>query len=322
MKRIITIFLLSVALLFAACSEDVNPNPELGGPLYGLSKGEPGSIEELLYNTWEYCGVYYLYEYSEYAFQLSNWSGYNNIWYTPVKKENKELVRKVVNLIQDEVFAGMDGDFIRRNWYVRVFLCDSLCDDHEYDPDEVVEHYLENGDMLLLPHLGETMKNYTDEDWHNLKEVLSNLLITRLYLGATEQPTAFFDLRYKDPRTGKESTYILGNLWVDDPLEEYSPNIYTFRTYGYLRSEPNFTGPETIFVPDRQMDVADYINFLTTKPKQEIDHVCERFPKILERVRAVEPYFENVLGLDIIDMQNTNCPEDKLPADYFEKLLK
>ena len=60
MKKILNIYLISVILLISACSEKVTPNPDLGGPLYGLTKGEPGSLEELIYNTWEFCGVYYL----------------------------------------------------------------------------------------------------------------------------------------------------------------------------------------------------------------------------------------------------------------------
>ena len=320
MKKIIYICLLPVLLLFARCSEDINPNPELGGPLYGLEKGEPGSVDELIYNTWEFCGVYYLYDYSKYSFMLTNWSGFFKKWYTPVKEENKELVGEVVNLVQNEVFAGMDGDFIRRNWFVRVFLCDSLCDDYNYNPDKLVETYLENADMLIIPNLGDKMKSYTDADWKSLKEKLSNLLISRLYLGATEEPTAFFNLRYKDPKTGKEATSILGNLWENDPQSEYSPNVYTFRTRGYIKSKANFTGPETIFVPDRQLDVADYITFLTTTTKTELEHVFTRFPKILERTIAIVPYLTDILGLDIVTMQNAGCPDDPVETAFFKNL--
>lgn len=320
MKKIIYICLLPVMMLFAGCSEDINPNPELAGPLYGLQRGEPGSVDELIYKTWESCGVYYLYDYSEYSFLVTNWSGFFSKWYTPVKEENKELVRDVVNLIQDEVFAGMDGDFIRRNWFVRVFLCDSLCDDSEYNLDEVIEDFLENGDMLIIPGVGNKMKGYTDEDWGSLKEKFSNLLISRLYLGATEEPTAFFDLRYKDPKTGKEATAIYGTSWEDDPIEEYSPNVYTFRSCGYIKSKANFTGPETIFVPDRQQDVADYITFLTGTTKTELEHVFTRFPKVLERTVTIVPYLVDILGLDIVTMQNTNCPEDPVGADFFKNL--
>lgn len=50
MKKI-AIYLMAVMFLGAACSEDIEVNPELAGPLYGLVKGEPGSVDELIYET-------------------------------------------------------------------------------------------------------------------------------------------------------------------------------------------------------------------------------------------------------------------------------
>ena len=52
MKKI-AIYLIMILFLGISCSEDVKVNPELAGPLYGLTKGEPGSVDELIYNTWE-----------------------------------------------------------------------------------------------------------------------------------------------------------------------------------------------------------------------------------------------------------------------------
>ena len=319
MKKIINSCLLAVALFLAACSEDVNPNPELAGPLYGLQKGEPGSVDELIYNTWEHCGVHYIYDYEYYAFQVTNWSGYFNKYYTPVKEENKEVIRKVVTNIQEGVFAGMDADFIRRNWFVRVFLCDTLCDGYAYDEDDVVDTYMENQDMLIIPNVGEKMQNFTDEDWAKWQTEFSNLLISRLYLGASEQPTAFFDLRFKNAN-GKEATYFLTTVWVEDPEHRYSKNVYTFRTKGYIKSKPSSFQVETINVVDKQKDVADYINFLTTTTKEELDHNWSRFPLLLQRAKALIPYLGDVLGLDITAMQNANCPDDPVSADYFKNL--
>ena len=48
MKNFINIWICAALFVFASCSEDINSDPELGGPLYGLSKGEPGSVEELV----------------------------------------------------------------------------------------------------------------------------------------------------------------------------------------------------------------------------------------------------------------------------------
>ena len=91
MKKI-TIYLIMILFLGISCSEEVKVNPELAGPLYGLTKGEPGSVDELIYNTWEEWGMYYLYKFEPYAFQVTNWSGYFNKWYTPVKEENTEVI--------------------------------------------------------------------------------------------------------------------------------------------------------------------------------------------------------------------------------------
>lgn len=311
---------MAAALMLGSCSEDVTPDPELAGPLYGLSKGEPGSVDELIYKTWEFCGVYYLYDYNQYSFLLTNWSGFFKKWYTPVKEENKELIREVIHTIQNGVFVGMDGDFVRRNWYVRVFLCDSLCNAYDYDESKLVEHYLENSDLLIIPNVGEVMKNYTEEDWKDWKEVFSNLLISRLYLGATEEPTAFFDLRYKDPKTGKEATAIYGTDWEDDPEMKYSPNMYTFRKKGYWKSKSTSFQVESILIVDRKTDVADYITHLTTLAKTELEYVWERFPVMLQRTRAIIPYLEDILGLDLVSMHNANCPDDPVEADYFKNL--
>lgn len=322
MNRIVNIALLAVMFMFCSCSEDIHPEPALAGPLYGLSKGEPGSVDELIYNTWEFCGVYYLYDYSKYAFQLTNWSSMSQKWYTPVREEYKEIIKDVINIIQGEVFVGMDGDFIRRNWYVRVFLCDSLCDAYDYDESKLVDYYMENEDLLIIPNVGEVMKNYTEQDWQNWKEQFSNLLISRLYLGATEEPTAFFDLRYKDPKTGKEAIGIWATDWVDDPENKYSPNMYTFRSRGYWRSKSTSLQPESVLIVDRKADVADYITHLTTLPGTELEYIWERFPVMLERTRAIVPYLEDILGLDLVSMHNANCPADPVEADYFKDLCE
>ena len=99
MKKI-AIYLIMILFLGISCSEDVKVNPELAGPLYGLTKGEPGSVDELIYNTWEEWGMYYLYKFEPYAFQVTNWSGFFNKWYTPVKEEKTEVIRTIIDNIE------------------------------------------------------------------------------------------------------------------------------------------------------------------------------------------------------------------------------
>lgn len=319
MKKIV-VYVIMILFLGVSCSEDVKVNPELAGPLYGLTKGEPGSVDELIYNTWEEWGMYYLYNFEPYAFQVTNWSGYFYRWYTPVKEENTEVIRKIVNHIQGNIFIGLDKDMVQKSWFVRTFLCDSLCDDYEYNPAKLVTTYLQNGDYIILTGVGDKMNNFTDEEWDNWTAELSSLLISRLYLGATEQPDDFFNLRMKKGN-GQEETAIFAP-WDSDPANKYSPNVYTFRKNGYVRSKPNTLQKETIFVPDQQMDLADYISFLTTTTKAELDYNFEVFPRMRERAVALIPYLQRVLSMNLVAMQNANCPDGPVEADYFKNLTK
>jgi len=318
MKKI-AIYLITILFLGNSCSEDVDVNPELAGPLYGLTKGEPGSVDELIYKTWEEWGMYYLYKFEPYAFQVTNWSGYFNKWYVPVREENKEVIRKIIDHIQNGIFVGMDKDLVKGSWFVRTFLCDSLCDDNDYDSDELVDTYLQNGDCIILAGVGDKMKNFTDDDWNKWREELSSLLISRLYLGASEQPDAFFDLRLKKAN-GSDATAIYANEWEDDPAERYSPGVYTFRKNGFVRSKPNSFSTETVLIVPRDMDLADYISFLTTTGKAELDYNFEVFPRMLERAAALVPYLQRVLSMDLEAMQNSACPDDPVEADYFKNL--
>lgn len=240
--------------------------------------------------------------------------------HTPVKEENTEVIRKIINHIQDGIFVGLDKSLVQGSWFVRTFLCDSLCNDYDYNPDKVVDIYLDNGDCIILAGIGDRMNNFTDEDWDKWKAELSSLLISRLYLGATEQPDDFFNLRMKKAN-GKEEIMILAP-WPEDPAGKYSPNVYIFRSNGYVRSQPTGFQVETIKVPGQQMDLADYISFLTATTKTELDYNFEVFPRMLERAVALIPYLQRVLSMDLEAMQNANCPNDPVGADYFKNLKK
>lgn len=309
--------MMAAMLFVTACSDDdVNPSPELAGPLYGLEKGTPGSVDELIYKTWEHSGVYYLYNYSDDAFLVSNWSGHVSYTYTPVKEENIEAVRQVVSHINDNVLGGMDGDFIRRNWYVRVFMCDELLD--LYDR-AVTDVYVENADILILPNVNGTMLAKTDDEWTKWATSLSDLLISRLYLGATVQPTAFLALRPKGAN-GRELSAIYTDEWITDPDGRYSPNMYTFRTKGYVKSRATSVQNESVMVVKEQQDVADFINFLTKTSKEELEWNWSHFDALKQRALVLIPYLYDELGLDLDQMQNSNAPEDPVPAGYFKNL--
>lgn len=317
MKKLFNICLAAGLVLLSSCSDnDKDLSQELTGPLYGLQKGAPGSVDELIYNVWEDCGVYYLYNYGPNAFQVTNWSSYFSYDYTPVSEENMEAVRNVVNHIQENVFSGMDMDFIHRNWFVRVFLCDELINS---SGRQVTDPYLENGDALIIPNVNEKMLEYTDDEWETWVTSFSDLLISRLYLGAAVEPTEFFALRPKKAN-GTDVTGIYTDEWIIDPDARYSKNVYTFHTNGYIRSKPTSLQIETVLVVDQKTDVADYINFLTKTTKEEMDWCWAHFPLMKKRAQVLIPYLYDILGLDLESMQNANVPEDPAPAGYYRNI--
>lgn len=313
MKKIV-IYLALVICLGISCSEDVEVNPELTGPLYGLTKGEAGSVDELIYQTWEEWGMYYLYDYEPYAFQVDNWSADLRKWYTPMKQENKELIRKLIDIVQNGIFVGMDKELVRGSWFVRTFLCDSLCDASDYSASKVVTDFLAKDNFIVIPGFGERMQEYTDEDWDVLKEKLSSLLISRLYKGAAEQPDAFFDSQMKKP-DGSKLTIIWKDDYIKDPAGIYLDDLYTFRMNGYIN-----VGLLGMRVPDNDTDFADYISFLTKTEKTELEYNFRVFPKLLERAAHLAPYLMRVLGMDLDAVQQANCPDDPVEDGYFANL--
>ena len=317
MKRFLNICLAAGLVIFSGCSDDDKDlSKEIAGPLYGLQRGEPGSVDELIYNIWEDCGVYYLYNYGPNAFQVTNWSTSFNYDFTPVKSENMDAVKNVVSTIHDKVFAGMDLDFIHRNWYVRVFLCDEL---YNSSGSQVTSPYLENADALIIPNVNERLLAYTDADWEEWATDFSDLLISRLYLGASVEPTDFFDLRPKNAN-GADLSAIYTDAWIIDPDERYSKNVYTFHTYGFIKSRPTLVQVESVMIVTRQTDVADYITFLTKSTMEEMDWCWEHFPLMKQRAHALIPYLYDVLELDLESMQNANVPDDPVPAGYFQNI--
>ena len=117
-----------------------------------------------------------LYDYQKNAFQVSNWSGTSTRWYTPMKSEYKELIPKLIDIVQNGIFLGMDKELLKESWFVRTFLCDSLCDASSYNKRRLVEDY-----FCLL---------YTSRLRLNLKkrEMLQHFPFEVIYSGIVDTP--------------------------------------------------------------------------------------------------------------------------------------
>ena len=73
------------------------------------------------------------------------------------------------------------------------------------------------------------------------------------------------------------------------------------------------------YVPEEIDDLVDYLTFLMSSPATEIENVCGRFEVVKSRARIVVQTFLDEQGLDLIAIQNGNCPDDPLASDYFNE---
>ena len=73
------------------------------------------------------------------------------------------------------------------------------------------------------------------------------------------------------------------------------------------------------YPPEAMDDVADYLVYLMSTPAYEIENLCGRFEVIKNRARVVVQSLLEDQDLDIIAIQNVNCPTDPLAADFFNE---
>ena len=72
-----------------------------------------------------------------------------------------------------------------------------------------------------------------------------------------------------------------------------------------------------IFIFNRVYRTA--IIFFMSTPATEIEHVCGRFEVIKDRARVMVRSLLEEQELDLVAIQNANCPDDPLVADFFNE---
>lgn len=288
------------------CSEDdITINKELGEPLIDLPKGEPGSVDEMIYKIYERYGTYILYSFDEQTIRRK-WTGKWSSWYAPVKVENEEYVRKMVTFLQEDFLSGYTDEFVRKNLVHKIFLVDSLgepMDSTSYMTFTSFDY------TFVISNVGKAMDDFADSDWYKLRNEIVNTFTQSFYNSATVKPTKFLALAASGIITQ-----------VEDPEGEYDKGQHSAFLVGYVHGRALPQGGYTdVLIPKTEQDFADYITFLTTNTKAELTNVLTRFPKMKERTLALVPYLKSVLELDVIATQNKNCPDDKVPSDFFEQ---
>ena len=298
---------IALIVLFAggvtACSEDnVTVDPELSAMPYELPRGEEGSLEELIFTFHERYGSYVIYDMTEVELN-STWE--DRLYYEIVPVDAgacRDCMTELMTFLMDDVFASYPDEFIAGLLPRRIYLVDTLMENGEVLSTANLENH-----SLVIAGVGEKMLEFADSDWESL-----NMELTGLMLGNVEVPQTFYDLIVTD-------NLILGmmGLYMPDPEGEYDDYTYGIYSCGFLGSGMRDDMFQMFYTPEAVDDLADYLIFLMSTPGTEIAHVCERFNVIKQRAKIVVDTFLTEQELDIVAIQNTNCPDDPLAADFF-----
>ncbi|MBC5622589.1 hypothetical protein [Butyricimonas hominis] len=301
------LFTAIVLTFVVSCSEDDIVPKDLSNLQYELPRGEPGSLEEMIYGVYERYGTYILYDFDESVIRTRwtlKWSG----WYAPVKPGNEERVKKMVTFLQENLFNGYTDDFVRRNLVYYIFLVDSVQPplSSKY-PDMAVDDH-----RFIIANIGVQLDDYNDARWTSLRTDLISNFTLGFYEAASIKPTQFIASRTPGMSLGIPSKNM-------DPLGEYDDYTYMFYLEGFVKWKNLAHGNSNSLTPDEAQDFADYITFLTNNTKTELTNVFNRFERMKERALILVPYLNNILELNVVATQNKNCPEDPIPENFFSQ---
>ena len=312
MKMAIYIMLALFLSGMASCgSEDsINPIPELGNPPFDLPRGEEGSLEELIYSVYEKYGSFVLYDFDQTEF-YTTWNGRTVYWYAPVKSGNKDHAAQMVTFMLEKVFAGYPEAFIAKFLPKKIYLVDSICNTSSYNKSNLVNTLVTNNHGLAVSNVGVKMEAFTDSDWDAMNTGIVTAIMSNIYNTMTV-PDEFFAL----------VTYQF--IYQFDEEEDADPEG-EFDAYHYVLYTNGFVGADAFldygyFMPHKDgKDLGDYLSFLMSTPKSEMDRIFARFDIVKQRAFLIADFMVKEMEMDPIALQNSFCPNDPLPAGYFDK---
>ena len=296
----------------AACySEDsITPNPELADPLFPLERGEEGSLEEQIYSIYEKYGSFVLYDFDETEF-YTTWSGRNVRWYAPVKEGSESYVSRMLAFIQENVFDAYPEAFIRKFLPFKIYLVDSLCDNSTYLKSKLVSTLGRDNHGLAISHVGADMDGLRDSKWEEISSGIVSIIMGNIY-DSMDVPEEFFEL----------AKYLFFYFYDEekdaDPEGEFDTYHYILYTLGFVDANgyPEF---EYFIGHKEKEDVADYISFVMSTPGTEMNRIFTRFEIVKKKAFLIAAFIRDEMEMDPIALQNSFCPNDPLPAGYFDE---
>lgn len=312
MKRLIYIVSIGLMMAMTACySEDsIKPDPELGEPLFPLERGEEGSLEEQIYSIYEKYGSFVLYDFNQTEF-YTTWSSRNVRWYAPVKEGNESYVSRMLTFIQENVFDRYPEAFISKFLPYKIYLVDSLCDNTTYLKSKLVSTLGRDNHGLAVSHVGPDMDGLNASKWEGISSGIISIMMGNIY-DSMDVPEEFFKL------SEYRSFYFYDNEEDADPEGEFDTYHYVLYSLGFVDAN-GYPEYEYFMGHKEKEDLADYISFVMSTPKTDMDKIFARFGIVKKKAFLIAGFIRDEMEMDPIALQNSFCPNDPLPAGYFDE---
>lgn len=301
----------AIVYTFTACSEDsLSPMDKLGETIYDPTDSEAGTTNAAINAFYEKYGSKILYDFN--ASDLNfGWSSSQKYWYAPVKEEYKNQVDDIVKFLTEEAFQDYPDEFIKKFLPYRIFLVEQICNTTEYNEGKLQDVFGLTTHGIAIANVGEKMSTWQKEDWNTLKSKIVGYVMSSIYKSFENNSNLvkFGEIKVLEPYFDIAT----------DPKGEFTDFEYTLYSNGYAGGDLFY---EVMVMPPYfyiETDLGQFITLILGTPKSKMDNILARFSLLKDRLLLVANFIKEGLEMDPIAMQNSACPNDPYPADYFKK---
>lgn len=306
-KILYTLACAGCVVLMSACSEDaLSPIDELGKTIYDPTQAEEGTVDAKINHFYEKYGSRVLYRFTPVDLAFA-WSINAPKWYAPVKEGNEAYIERMMDFLEKDVFSEYPEAFIRKFLPYRIFLVDSICDSPTYKESALKDMMELKTHAIAIAHISPDMETI---DWKKMQSGVTTGIMNNIYNSVSHKPTEFISLA--------PGGFM---LWLsEDPLNEFPTEEFTLYNVGLVGANDAVLEYYGAYMyPTEQEDLGHFISFVMTTPKTRMDKIFARFALVKKRAFLIAKFITEEMEMDPVAMQNTSCPNDKVPADYFTK---
>ena len=289
---------------FAACSEDdLTADPSLTETMFDRQDAN-AAIQEANDALYEKYGSRAYYRFNDSEFQL-DWQ-----------------VFKMINFIKDDVFSAYPDAMVRRYLPARIFLVDSARQSNSY------KAYLElKVHAVAISDVGPRLEKWTTSKWTTLQTNLVNSMLNSIYDNNKDKLAEFMAAKDVDGiityryDTYTKAGYVFPGEFGKNNETKLQYNIYLAGFSDYTHGALASLGLS--IKPTDTVDLGNFLSFIFTTPKSRLDYLLKElteFTRLKRRAYLLAQFAKDVLGMDPVAMQNASCPDDPVPAGYFDSL--